>query len=76
MKEGQYKWVNGQTVGSIPWQSGEPTGNTDQNCLVIKGADKYDFWDRIQLLMSNITLAVFSIVRVPVQSIHVFRSIF
>ena len=47
MKEGQYKWVNGQPVGSIPWQSGEPTGNTNQNCLVIKGADKYDFSDKI-----------------------------
>ena len=45
MEEGKFKWINGKPVEARPWRSGQPNGNTNQNCLVMGGADTYDFYD-------------------------------
>ena len=45
LKEGVYKWIDGDDVRELPWGAGQPSQNRAENCLIMHKGWKYSFGD-------------------------------
>ena len=45
LKEGVYKWIDGDDVRELPWGAGQPSRSRVENCLTMYKGWNYSFGD-------------------------------